>query len=263
LEGSINHLLRKAILCKLKERADQVYSEFRSGDPASNAILLAGKLERGDDELTMFGGQTRVITSKLLSSRSQKGTHSQSASPSPSAQSGSEGDAAHVSAEQTPDVHPALMEYLSMFPVGNNSSNTSHPPDFDYHHDFAALPSFQELGYTAQDNQMQVSWEPPSSSMTTSPSAPDYSSPQSSSDTASFMPFAPQSDFGTTQSNNDFNGGNLFDFDLGMMISSDTGMDEQWTSFMRDTGLLDRSLIGSGSYGVGETMQSVKEPSFL
>lgn len=37
--------------------------------------------------------------------------------------------------------------------------------------------------------------------------------------------------------------------DLGMMMTGDSGMDEQWMSFMRDSGLLDGSLSGSGMYG--------------
>jgi hypothetical protein len=248
----------KAILSKLKEKADKVYSQFRAGDSASNAILLTRKPERGDDELSLFAGQTRVIPSKLLSNRYQKGTHSQSNSPSPSAQSGSEGDSTYTSTEQTSDVHPALMEYLSMLPV-SNSSTTAYPTDFDYHHDIAVLPNFQELPHTTtQENLvMQFPWQPPPSSIpasipSASTSSPNYPPTQRSSDTVSFMVFDPQSEFGTAASKSDFDEGDLFD--LGMMITSDTGMDEQWTSFMRETGLLDGNLIGSGLYGVGETI---------
>lgn len=231
-----------AILRKLKERADQIYSQFRTGDPTSNATLLA---ERGDDELSLFGGHTRVKVSKLLSNRSPKGGSAESASPSPSTQSSSDSDAGLSSAEQTPDVHPALMEYLSKIPLeyDNNNSNPFQPPDSGYQHDFAAF-SVQQMEYSTQENQnMQFPWQLPVSSFATSISHPSYSSSQTSSFTD---PFVPQSEFGTTESRNDVHGGNLFD--LEMMITSASSMDEQWMSFMRDTGLLDANRIGSGCW---------------
>jgi hypothetical protein len=144
------------------------------------------------------------------------------------------------------------MEYLSKFPTEyiGNSSNTSQPSNFD----LATFSTIQQ-GYTTQEKQnTQFSWSPSSTLMTSSPH-PSYSLSQSPSFTTPFTPLALQSGFGTTQSSGDFRGGNDFDFE--MMITSDAGMDEQWTSFMRDTGLLDGSLIGSGLYGAGEIMSSV------
>ena len=231
---------QKATLRKLKERADKAYSRFRSGNPTSNAIVLAGQSEGGNDELALFGGQTRVIVSKLLSSRSPKGTQPQSASQSPSAKSSWDGDSSFVSAEQMPDVHPALMEYVSSFSseyFDNNS--TIQPPDSHHQLDIATV----QQRYATQEKQtMQNSWPASSNFM----DFISYSTSKLSSSTPLFTPFEPQSEpeLGMTGSREDFYGGNVFE--LGM-ITSDTGMDEQWISFMRDTGLLDGGLlVGSG-----------------
>ncbi|KAF8239589.1 hypothetical protein L208DRAFT_1420701 [Tricholoma matsutake] len=225
-----------AVLCKLKEKAYEVYSRYRTGNPPSNDTLAAGK----PDELALFGGQTRVIVSKLLSRGSPKKSHSQSASPKPSAKRGSDSDPTTFPAEQIQDVPPALREYLSMFPI-DNSSNTSQPLDFDHQNDIAMLSTLQ--GYPVQDHNMEVCWQPlPSSTFTTTP-PPNYSTPDDPSFTAPFMPFMPQSEFETTRSKTDFHKGNFFD--LGRMMS-----DGQWASFVPE-------LNAPGSYTYGESRPSV------
>ena len=210
LNRSVDHL-RKAILTKLKEKACQVYSQYRAGNPASNEIPVA-------DELTLFGGRTRVLVSKLLSSRSSKVSKSEPTSQDPPTQSSSDSDSTFATAEQSPDVHPALMEYLSTF-LGDES-NTSHLPDFDHQYDFAMLSASQQQEYIAPEHQNgQSYWQPPSSSP----------APQSTSYVDPFTSFVLQPEFGAQSR---INLGNFFD--LGMMF---TETDEQWKSFVRDTSL--------------------------
>jgi hypothetical protein len=228
----------------LKERADLAYLQFQRGTPISNATRQP---ELENDELALFGGQTQVIVSKLLSSRLPKGTQSRSASKSPPAQDNWESDSTFASAEQIPDVHPSLVEYVSMFPSEyiDNGSTISQPTNFNQQQVIATLSTHQTPTMQEKENT-QNSWST-SSNFTDSTSLPSYSS---SSFPAIFTPEL-QSGIGPIKSKEGFYGGNVFE--LGMM-TSDTGMDDPWTSFMRDTGLLDGGLIGSGLYGAGETM---------
>jgi hypothetical protein len=153
-----------------------------------------------------------------------------------------------------PDVHPALVEYLSTFPPelagGGPDMSSSYVQG-----EVSTDTTFPQHDYTAPDNQnMQFAWPPPPSHPTTATSPPDYTLPQVPFET-SYVPFMQPSGFGTTQSKGYLPEGNVFDFE--MMPSTDTGMDEQWMTFMRDTGLLDGSLNGSGLYGISENMPSV------
>jgi hypothetical protein len=236
LKGLVN-CLYKAILSKLKEKAYQAYSQYRTGNPASNELPEA-------DELTMFGGQTRVILSKTLSSQSPTGSQSQSAPPSAPIQSKSNGSSTLISAK---DVHPALMEYLSMFPVNDNLIS-SRPPEFDHQHDIAMFSSVQQEYPPQENHNTQFYWEPPPPPFSTPTPPSNYTSFHNSSFTPSFPPplFVPHPEFETTQSKNDFYQGNFFD--LGMMIASD--LNEQWTSFVP-------ANPGLGSYDVGETTACV------
>lgn len=190
-----------------------------------------------------------MLVSKLLSSRSLKGN--QSASPSLPVPSVLDNDCNLASPERAPDVHPALTEYLSMFPHEYVHNNTIIPV-FGYE-DVATSSTFDQPQHNTRENQStQSRWQPLSSRLTTSATSPQsYSSPQSSSSSfgAPFMTFAPLSEFETTQSKRD-----TPEEDLDM--TADSGVDEHWMSFMRDTGLFNGNLNGSGPYGVGGTMSA-------
>jgi hypothetical protein len=112
--------------------------------------------------------------------------------------------------ERSLDVHPALMEYLSISPleyVGNNSYAPQTP--VAGYEDVATSSTLEQHGYNAQENQhMQSPWQ---------------------------LSFAPSPDFSE------------HNFREMMMTSDSAGVDEHWMSFMRDTGLLDG--IHSGLYG--------------
>ncbi|KAG6918921.1 hypothetical protein DXG01_010576 [Tephrocybe rancida] len=223
-----------AILGKLREKAFQVYSQFRSGNPTTNAVLSVGKPDYGDDELALFGGQTRVLVSKLLNTTSSR---KQSISYTHSTDSG-----AGSPTEPTPDVHPSLVEYLSNIPHDytnpsspHQSSGTSYPPQNMFQHNGTYLPS---------DHEIQPPWPP---------SAPYSSSPINQSSylngTSGLpnpdMPFGSMPDYDNPAMQSD-PPENLID--LGMMMTGDSGMDEQWMSFMRDSGLLEGNFNNALSH---------------
>jgi hypothetical protein len=228
------------ILCKLKEKACHAYSQFRSGDPTTPNTNLAGS-DRHDDELALYGGQTKVLVSKLLSDRSTKQNKSPPGLPVPSVSDSGSG----LPSAESVYVHPALVEYFSMVPLAY-TSNTSQFPFFGYE-DIATSSSQNQTEYTTawQSQSTQFPWQPASSSPT-NPSAShhDYSSPHNSSFAAPFVTRVPPSESTMTQWGTDDAIGDLV-------------MDEQWQVFARDTGLLDGTLNESGLfYGVGGTMPS-------
>ncbi|KAG5654179.1 hypothetical protein H0H81_006561 [Sphagnurus paluster] len=126
------------VLQKLKAKAIRAYTQYNSANPKiptqpSASMSLPNitnfsdqdSLDNGDDELAIFGGQTRVIARKARSGRrsfnaSTMGSSSGTDSPSPSAGVPSSPpmvvtEPTHVLAEMTiaaAEVHPALVEYL-------------------------------------------------------------------------------------------------------------------------------------------------------
>ncbi|KAG6837547.1 hypothetical protein H0H93_007728 [Arthromyces matolae] len=223
-----------AILGRLREKAFQVYSQFRSGHQSTNGVLSVGKPDYGDDELALFGGQTRVLVSKLL----KKSSARQKLPSTPTTDS-----AAASPTDSTPDVHPSLVEYLSNIPLEHvnnpaspiqlsDSGPLSYTPQTTYELDGAYAPRNQD---------MQSAWTP-SANFTNSP--PPQQQPAVYTDNSSVLP-APNMLFGTmpiygNYAMKDESHENLVQ-DLGMMMAGDSGMDQQWMSFMRESGLLENS----------------------
>ncbi|KAJ7667924.1 fungal-specific transcription factor domain-containing protein [Mycena polygramma] len=201
-----------AILCKLREKAFQVYSQFRSGNPTAPPTGFGlGLFDYGEDELALFGGQTRVMVSKLISSKKKTKEHPSFLSPVPSTSASSVSSPALISAsEPVPDVHPSLVEYLSLFPPAQSQYSEEVPE--------------QENVY--QREMMTESVHPPSTA---------YGYDQTFLDEAMSLPVSsyyvdpdtPPKDLG----------------DLGMLMSGDSGIDEQWKAFMKKSfsGLLDEN----------------------
>lgn len=233
-----------AILYKMREKAFQVYSQFRTGNTVSSRILAVDKPDYGDDELALFGGQTRVLVSKLLNS--SKKTRKQSASsPAPSLSSpSSEGDARGTPSNDTSrEVHPSLVEYLAMFPPSNAPSRSSSDGHKNTMEEESA-PPMPPSEPQQEQYQMWPNWAPPSlftplpmetfSNITTE--LTPFSSEQSSA-TAETTPVEIKTDPSDVSL-----------VDLGMMMTGESGMDEQWISFMRDSGLLQIDGNGMGMY---------------
>ncbi|CAK5262740.1 unnamed protein product [Mycena citricolor] len=110
-----------AILCKLRDKAYQVYSQFCGGNPALPPMTSfgVGTQDYGEDELALFGGQTRILVSKLISRKKQESA-SRGVVSTPN-HSGIRTTQTHGSSltnptlDAMPDVHPSLVDYLSLF----------------------------------------------------------------------------------------------------------------------------------------------------
>jgi hypothetical protein len=281
-----------AILRKLRNKSNQVYSQFRgSGVPPT--IHSPHNGDDGADELAIFGGQTRVIFSKLLISKSPNWDHTKIQPPSAEPVSLGNGDSVNLSDsvkfENTgvEEVHPSLMEYMALFPP------TALPPDFTYpdinsqlpmsdqpmngvsafqrfdapteHADYS-YPSMQ-LGYSStqqpqglapghpqSQHQSQHHQYPLVSPMASSASAASSPFPYNPStlpfdafhDAQAYAPTSPPS-----ASTPESIGSSDHIADLGMMMNGDSAMDEQWMSFMRESGFMDRREGGGlGAVGV-------------
>ncbi|KAG6813503.1 hypothetical protein H0H92_010528 [Tricholoma furcatifolium] len=214
------------ILRKLREKAFQVYSQFRSGNPTTNAVLAVGKPDYGDDELALFGGQTRVLVSKLLNKSSNR--------KKPSSPTNSGNSAAGSPAAETPDVHPSLVEYLSNIPLEHTAPSSPQQiasPTISYPPQSSFQPNRQYFPLDQQDLQ-SASW---------SPSAPFAPVGQSNylSNPPTFpppnMPFNALPDYSNFSVKSDTPEPLVH---LGMMMT----MDEQWMSFMRQSGLLEGNV---------------------
>ncbi|TFK28831.1 hypothetical protein FA15DRAFT_664908 [Coprinopsis marcescibilis] len=260
-----------ATLYKIRTKASEIYSQCAAGSTGpTGGILSTGKPDYGEDELALFGGQTKVLVSKLLSQYNRTKSHAPSSNSSQTTGSsnGSQGsDSDHGSPNYVAEVHPRLVEYLSMFPPSTHSSPT---------------PS------VVQDMQAEypvLSGKTPTSASNGFDSACRY---QSQSQAQSSMSWWPQSQPPVSGMNQD-NGGygqipNMsragpqthgsmpgFGFDsrgvqgqdsavdLGIGYMGQSAMDEQWVSFIRDSGFFESSdtppntqtrLPGPSSWGI-------------
>ncbi|TEB30149.1 hypothetical protein FA13DRAFT_1733962 [Coprinellus micaceus] len=259
------------ILYKMREKAFQVYSQFRSGNAPIPGVLSTGRPDYGEDELALFGGQTRVLVSKLLSQSGRAPKRSPSASSSlPStassphlatAESSRSDSSSSTTTSEPADVHPSLVEYLSMFPPQNNTPSPPHvaedksyAPILDLNAPQCQSPEQNSPTFLPQNANLPTgntsgNWSNWSEQMA-------YSDPQQS---GQYQP-PPQPSFGlfdqprvsgpipTPGMNSLFDDSrsnqplgnpsqsNLVDL---MMLTGESGMDEQWMSFMRDSGFLD------------------------
>lgn len=243
----------QAILYKMRQKAFQVYSQFRSGNGIPNKTLSVGRPDYGDDELALFGGQTRVLVSKLLSNSHKPRQQSRSSSSSASVSSISSDSESRLTPSNDsvhhPDisreVHPSLVEYLSMFTPSNIPPR--NPDD--------GTNSSMTSGL-ALDQPDQALWQ----SLPATPSL--------------FTSLAPETFNNITSELPPFAGTNIYEqmerptgveiktdpdnslVDLGMMMTGESGMDEQWMSFMRDSGFLQ----GAGNNGLATFAGSSSVP---
>ena len=226
----------------MRRKAFQVYSQFRSGNGIPNKTLSVGRPDYGDDELALFGGQTRVLVSKLLSNSHKPRQQSRSSSSSASVSSDSESrltpsnDSSHHP-DTSREVHPSLVEYLSMF-----------PPSTATHRNFEDQTPLTNSSVPAlhQDQPDHALWQNP----LPTPSLFTPLPPETfSSITSELSPFSPTTFYeqmerpAAAEIKADPDNSLV---DLGMMMNGESGMDEQWISFMRDSGFLQ----GSGTDGL-------------
>ncbi|KAF8895930.1 hypothetical protein CPB85DRAFT_1229714 [Mucidula mucida] len=229
------------ILTSLKNRAFQIYSQFRSGNQPIGLPSSVGA-DYGEDELALFGGQTRVLFSKLMSKRgvNRKPTATTTAS-SPltdyhtpkSVSTDSQKDA--PSPSDTLDVHPSLVEYLSMLPPTQHPHYT--PP---HEHTKANASSSTEMyGHLNGNEYHHIFGQATHEYCNPFPSSNNSGLEHGSS--SLFGGMEAQSSFSSNAYQSQGPSTSITDaklLDFGMMMTGDSGMDEQWKSFMRDSGLI-------------------------
>lgn len=142
------------------------------------------------------------------------------------------------------DVHPSLMQYMSLFPASALS------PDFNAYPDLNATAQSLDqsiLNGVSAFPQFTSNTQPPAFSYQgpSMPSSMQQNQTQSRSSSFSYDPAsfdAYQHSYSTapTDASTPESGSNDF-ADLGMMMNGDSGIDEQWMSFMRESGIINTS----------------------
>ncbi|KAI0741388.1 fungal-specific transcription factor domain-containing protein [Daedaleopsis nitida] len=266
------------ILRNLRERAMRAFSEYRNRHltPSSLDIKLRiGPEDEFQDELAMFGGQTRVVTNKFLSRKrgrvptKPRGENIVPYSPTPSASTATSTTAAspgptpqtvstpsddgvplpQTVEEQMSNVHPSLMEYLSLFPadasisfmdVDPTAASASapgaqpqgSPPPFPTSAPFATMPSQTPAGAMPAHQPPHL----PHQQLHTSAPPPQ----PLSGDALQFLNVLPAANAGGPIGDpHMFFANNTFPADIfdGSFAPGELG--EQWHSLMRETGFFD------------------------
>ena len=225
--------------------------------------MSGGKLPKSedtnycDDELAIFGGHTRVLVSKMMSrwQIDKAGCNGKS----PKQLNGSSPAASTDSAPASPmtEVHPSLVEYLSLLPPGSqvpsppsasegltDSEAAARQSAFSYvtgpAHKPTTLPSLTQQFTPALCN----GWSAPSTTLNgnSGPSTlTNGTRTQMPPDASMFFDMYGQS-FPTTDATAPLHATEDAGLmDLGMLISGESAIDEQWMSFMRDTVLTDKN----------------------
>jgi len=221
-----------AILNRLRDKAYQAFSQHRSGTSPIPSTLSVGR-DYGDDELALFGGQTRVLFSKLMLLQRHKNHIADSSASSPISPSSSDlsppsepSDSKEIFSENFADVHPSLVEYISLLPPSQHPRSSPRESVMgQLYTDPLASANF----YRPLDTEMQ--------NLYVSPPANGQGLPTffSNMENPSMGSFTAEPDGSSTNTN----AADLLNLDLMM---TDSGIDQQWRSFMRDSGLLDHGL---------------------
>lgn len=253
----------QAILRKLRDKAFHVYAQMQGGqmpatlnpDSTMNPGLSFGAPGgEGADELAIFGGQTRVLVSKMLGK-------------SPDRHRGVAPDPESTSTELSPfapteeplplqhdtvmaDVHPSVADYMALFPPSafapdfneypllNSGQSPSNSATMNGLSSFNSVPEIANYNYPplpdhlpqSQEhvqNQPPVSWEP--SAFTNSEAFPTAT--ESFTPFDSFQAYTPTSSGGVPTPGS---GDDMPDLSMMMNVSGDSGMDSAWKAFMRD-----------------------------
>lgn len=212
-----------AILDKLRLKAYQALEKYRSGATSNDQGNLSSLLPEvgSDDELTMFGGQTRVLVIKILSRQNRMKVLSpvplSAAGPSRSTTSTpSMSDDGNSSSDSIPDVHPMLVEFLNMLPPSSTPYPTSGTGD-------ASAASQNQWGAFSLPRPLEFMTQGSVPAIYPSPIPQTSPLPQSNL----FDPMSVRAD----------------DVLADLFLSGESGMDERWKSFMRDSGIWDGSQL--------------------
>jgi hypothetical protein len=225
----------------------------------SNTQGSFGEEDNCRDELAIFGGQTRVLVSKLLTSKAPNWDAVRanwSNTPSGSLSRITKSEDGYAFDDKMDGVHPSLMDYMALFPPSTFSPGfttdpgfTAHPPTLDQSimsgvsafPQFSARPELSNYAYPQYQQQSQPQEQQYQSAASLNTSSTQGSYPYDPSLASPFDTFRDSQTYSaaspTSASTPDTPAsGDLTD--LGMMMSGDSGMDEQWMSFMRESGIL-------------------------
>lgn len=216
----------QAVLTHLKAKAHQAQGQSPINRTASLGTGPATLLpETGVDELAVFGGQTQILVSKILSQQSRKGVHgvSPSVSASPASSPSTISEESYGHSDPVPEVHPSLVEYLSMLPPSTVPGSTpictgSVPTQFHFNQN----PTFQFDMFT--NMPAMPSRSSSQQTFTPTPLPPAF-------DEQFMRNFANVDFFGSPSSAEEVTNG--FD-NLELLISGESGVDERWVTLMQD-----------------------------
>lgn len=145
----------------LRAKARDIYDQRRNGSIASQQGPVISTPDHGEDELAIFGGQTRVFISKHLSHPRSSRKHKEhsnatadtltppSDSPSPPT-SNSSSD----TSELLKDVHPSLVEYLNTAPLNQFASANAQDLGNLSVFDMGGIPASQPFDATTWPGSM-------------------------------------------------------------------------------------------------------------
>ncbi|KZP20102.1 hypothetical protein FIBSPDRAFT_1045158 [Athelia psychrophila] len=233
------------ILQKLKEKASFVLSQYHSstnGDAPPPNLLILTSQEDGTDELALFGGQTSVLISKTLA-RKTASRHITSnlnplaASPVSSSRASPSASPWTDQGSLLQDIHPSLVQYASLFhPTALSTDFTGHPaPNLESHS--------LDQSTSGTNGFVPVSW---SAQMPSPPQAGTPSPATSGSftnDPNSYNLFQELYQETPTTAIDTWGSNDMTD--LGQMMSIDSDMDEQWLSFMKESGIVHPRTFGA------------------
>ncbi|KZP21367.1 hypothetical protein FIBSPDRAFT_825911 [Athelia psychrophila] len=233
-----------AILKALKEKASlvlyQYYSSANGGIPSPISSIFNSE-EDGTDELALFGGQTSVLISRTLARKtsSPHATHNLNAmasspvssicaSPSPSPDQGS-----------LQEIHPSLMQYAALFPptIDPSTNFTGHlTPNFEPQSlDHSSTASVN--GFTPASWNSQIPSHPKTEIHSPVVSGSFDNDPNSYNLFEELYQETPATTLDTWGSNDMT--------DLGQMMSIDSDMDEQWMTFMKESGIVNSTTFSA------------------
>jgi len=180
----------------------------------------------------MYGGQTRILVSKILSQQNRKlRPNSSSVHVSTPSSPPATSDESHSPSESVPEVHPSLVEYLSMLPPPATLSvptmDTMDTADANLQPTFEpTMPMEGPLFTSAHGMPSQASCIPPNI-----PRSARSGYDQNISMGAPNMAFFDMQPLNGTEDTLSDNG------DFEFMLSGESGMNEKWTSFIRESGI--------------------------
>ncbi|KZP32860.1 hypothetical protein FIBSPDRAFT_924875 [Athelia psychrophila] len=232
------------------EKAAHMLSRRNSTmDPPPNSQAF-GKHDDGTDELALFGGQTRVLVSKSLPQKYDptQPIHLHTSSVGHLANS----EHASQSNSQQEDVNmrnvpSSLLQYIDLFPPPAFTAELAPEPDLNpdlngQSQSLNGIPLDGVSQFTHAYTNAQVSdYSDTQRRADASISPSQYqASTEFAYDPALFDPSQHefQENFFTNTCAPDALGRDDY-LELGMMMNGDSGMDEQWLAFMRDSGLMD------------------------